>query len=105
MLLLVFGDGFGDEVVAGGVEVQQRVADGGFEVVGVEAVDVAAGGGAVAGPAPAGVVAVGLVPAASGGADVAAPRNSGRLTGCRSDRAPGSGPWPAAALPMAWSLI
>jgi hypothetical protein len=32
-------DGVGDQLVAGGVEVEQGVADGGFEVVGVEAVD------------------------------------------------------------------
>ncbi|MCM4078221.1 hypothetical protein LXN57_11660 [Actinoplanes sp. TRM88002] len=72
MSLLETGDGVGDQLVAGGVEVEQGVADGGFEVVGVEAVDIAAGFVAVAGAAPAGVVAVGLGTAGGSGADVPA---------------------------------
>src|SRR4051812_45363577 len=67
-----FGDGLGYDLVAGGVEVEQGLADGGFEVVGVEAVDVAALAGAVAVAAPAHVVAVPAVAPVRDGADVLA---------------------------------
>lgn len=63
--LLVGGEGGGnglfDDVVAVGVEVEQGLADGGFELVGVEAVDVAALVGAVPVTASAHVVAVSAV--------------------------------------------
>jgi hypothetical protein len=40
--LLKLCDGLGDEVIAGGVEVDQRLADRGVEGLGVETVGVAA---------------------------------------------------------------
>nr|WP_232070869.1 hypothetical protein [Phytohabitans flavus] len=73
VLRLEFGDCFGDDIaVAGRVEVQQRGADRCFDLVGVEAVDVAACFGAVAGAAPAGVVPVDPVPAVRGGTHISA---------------------------------
>ncbi|NNH73155.1 hypothetical protein HLB23_25395 [Nocardia uniformis] len=56
--LPVIGDGLIDEVVAGAVELCERVEDGGVDGVGVEAGEVACGG-VVAGAVEAGVVAVG----------------------------------------------
>nr|WP_296072753.1 hypothetical protein [uncultured Actinoplanes sp.] len=77
-----FGDGLGDDIVAGGVEVEQGLADGGFEVVGVESVYVAALARAVAVAAPAHVVAVPVVAAVGDGADVlAAALRAGDLPG------------------------
>nr|WP_263643346.1 hypothetical protein [Micromonospora aurantiaca] len=64
------GDCLVDEVVAGGVEVEQGLANGLLQLVGVEAVDVAAPLGAVPVAAPAHVVAVSVVASVGDGTDV-----------------------------------
>lgn len=64
------GDRLLDDVVSGGVEVDQGLADGMFELVGAEAVDAAALFRAVPVAGPAGVVAVAVAAAVGGGADV-----------------------------------
>src|SRR5205085_11416973 len=62
------GDGLLDQVVVVAVEAGEGIEDGLVEGVGVDARGIA-GGGAVAGAAEAGVVAVGLASAVGGGAD------------------------------------
>jgi hypothetical protein len=67
---LELGGRGGDEVVARGVKLDQSLADRCFKFVSVESVDVTAGLGAVAGAAPADVVAVAVVATVGRGADI-----------------------------------
>jgi hypothetical protein len=76
--LFGFVGGVGDQVLLGAVEPREVGEQGLVGGVGVEPVR-RAGGGAVAGTGPAGVVAVGLGAAVGGGADEALPQWGQRM--------------------------